>query len=105
MSNAVQQTGALESPLWQVPRLRTDQRWLGGVAAAAALEVGVSPLIIRLAFLLLTLSGGVGLALYAATWFWFTYHARRHAAEPYLPVPKGIHPKQRLLGVGLVVAG
>lgn len=92
-------------PLWQVPRVRADQRWLGGVAAAIAVEVGVDASWIRLAFVLLTLVGGVGLALYAACWLWFTYQARRRPAQAYVPVPKGATPARRAVGVCAVVLG
>jgi signal transduction histidine kinase len=92
-------------PLWQVPRLRPDQRWLGGVAAAIAAELGVGALWIRLAFVLLAVSGGAGLALYAAAWLWFTQHARRRSESAYLPVPKALNPERRALGITLVVVG
>jgi signal transduction histidine kinase len=90
---------------WQVPRLRSDQRWLGGVAAAIASELGLGAIWIRLVFVLLTLSGGAGLALYASAWLWFTYHAHRHPGTPYLPVPKAANPARRALGVGFVALG
>src|SRR5690242_3327187 len=90
------------APYWQVPRLRADQRWLAGVAAAIAAEIGIGALWIRLLFALLTLSGGVGLAAYALCWLWFTYHARRSAQAAYAPVPKGADPARRALGVGLI---
>ncbi|MEO8184195.1 MAG: PspC domain-containing protein [Deltaproteobacteria bacterium] len=90
---------------WQVPRLRPDQRWLGGVAAALASEIGVGALWIRLVFVLLTLSGGAGLVLYASAWLWFTYYARRHPSARYVPVPKAENPARRALGVVLVVLG
>src|SRR5687768_7790212 len=52
------------------PRLTraSDGRALGGVAAGVAEHLGLSPLVIRIAFLLLALSGGVGIAMYAALW-------------------------------------
>jgi signal transduction histidine kinase/phage shock protein PspC (stress-responsive transcriptional regulator) len=105
---------------WQVPRLRADQRWLGGVAAAVATELGLAPLWIRVAFVLLTLASGVGLAAYAALWLWLTLYGqrqRRHAAShlgeldrpsvdlDYVPVPKGANPERRALGVVLIVVG
>jgi len=87
-----------------VPRLRADQRWLAGVAAAIAVEIGVAALPIRLGFVLLTLSGGIGLALYASAWLWFTYHARGRSSA-YVPVPKALSPARRQLGLLLVVCG
>src|SRR5690606_28963150 len=86
-------------PLWQMPRLRARERWLAGVASAIAVELGVAPVLIRIAFVLLTLSGGIGFALYAVAWLSFTYHERRHPGRPYQPVPKGRSPRHRLIGV------
>jgi len=43
-------------------------RALGGVAAGVAEHLGLSPLVVRLAFVLLTLSGGAGILMYAALW-------------------------------------
>lgn len=96
------------APYWQVPRLRPERRWLGGVAAAIAVELGVEPLVIRLAFVVLTMSGGLGLALYAAAWLWFTYAVRasdRESPDGYVPVPKGKTRAHRIVGVLSVVVG
>jgi len=43
-------------------------RALGGVASGVAAHLGLSLLLVRLAFVLLALSGGVGVAMYAALW-------------------------------------
>jgi signal transduction histidine kinase len=94
-----------ESPYWQVPRLRTKQRWLAGVAGAIAEELGVDALWIRLALVLLTLVGGVGVVLYAGCWLWFAYHARRHPDRHYVAVSKGATPAGRALGVSSIVLG
>lgn len=99
--------------LWQVPRLIAEQRWLGGVAAAIASEVGVEALAIRLAFVLLTLSNGIGLALYAGCWLWFTYAGRvrannlrsRGATDEYRPLLKARSDTRRWIGVGSIVLG
>jgi signal transduction histidine kinase len=96
---------ATSSPLWQMPRLRSEDRWLAGVASAIATEVGVAPLLIRFAFVLLTLSGGIGLALYAAAWLSFTYHAQRHPRPTYQPVAKGRSGRHRIVGVSAIVLG
>lgn len=92
-------------PHWQMPRIRARDRWLAGVAGAIAAELGVSPVVIRISFVLLTLSGGIGLALYAAAWLSFTYHERRHGGRAYLPVPKGRSASHRLVGVASIVTG
>jgi signal transduction histidine kinase len=99
-------TSSLDSgAYWQVPRLRSDQRWLGGVAAAIASEIGLGAIWIRLVFVLLTLSGGAGLAAYASAWLWFTYYARRHPGAVYGPVPKAANLARRALGVVFVAMG
>jgi signal transduction histidine kinase len=46
----------------------TSGRALGGVAAGVADHLGLSPLVVRVAFLLLTAAGGAGIAMYAALW-------------------------------------
>jgi signal transduction histidine kinase len=92
-------------PYWQVPRLRADRRWLLGVAAAIAAELGVDALWIRLSLVLLTFIGGAGLVLYAFCWLWFAYHARRRPEREYVPVAKGSTPAARALGVSAVVLG
>ena len=46
----------------------TSGRALGGVAAGIAAHLGLSPLVVRIAFVLLALSGGAGIAMYAAFW-------------------------------------
>jgi signal transduction histidine kinase len=88
-----------------MPRLCSRERWLAGVARANAGELGVAPVWIRIAFVLLTLSGGVGLALYAGAWLSFTYYERRHPQRHYQPVPKGRTPRHRALGVASIVLG
>jgi signal transduction histidine kinase len=91
--------------LWQMPRIDERDRWLAGVAAALAREVGVDPVVMRISFVLLTLSGGIGLALYAAAWLAFTYYAQRHPGRAHDPVPKGRSVRHRLAGVASIVIG
>ena len=45
-----------------------DGRALGGVAAGLAQHLGLSPVVVRVAFVVLTLTGGAGIAMYAALW-------------------------------------
>ena len=45
-----------------------DRRFLGGVCAGLAAWLGVSPLIIRIVFILLTVLWGTSLAVYLITW-------------------------------------
>lgn len=93
------------SPHWQMPRLEPRSRWLAGVASAIAREVGVDALVLRLAFVCLTLTGGVGLALYAGAWLAFTFYDRSHPGRAYAPVAKGRTPTRRLVGVAAIVLG
>lgn len=47
---------------------RSDERWLGGVAAGTADRLGVDPVLLRVVVVVVALLGGVGLVLYAAAW-------------------------------------
>lgn len=89
---------------WQIPPLETNDRWIGGAAAALAAELGVQPVVIRAAFALLALAGGWGLILYAATWATLAYLSPGRLA-PYHPVPKAASSFHRHLAVGMVVLG
>jgi signal transduction histidine kinase len=46
----------------------SDGRALGGVASGVADHLGLSRLVVRVAFVLLALSGGAGIVMYAALW-------------------------------------
>ncbi len=43
-------------------------RWLGGVASGIAHRVGVDPVIVRVALIVLTVMGGIGLPAYLVAW-------------------------------------
>ena len=60
----------MTAPALQRRRLTrpSEGRALGGVAAGVAEHLGLSPVLVRVAFLLLALSGGAGIAMYAALW-------------------------------------
>lgn len=89
---------------WQIPPLDTDDRWVGGAAAALAAELGVQPLIIRASFAILALAGGWGLILYAATWATLAYLSPGRLA-PYRPTAKAASSFHRHLAIGMVVLG
>lgn len=91
-------------PRWQVPRIDPRDRWIGGVAAAIAREIGVQPLPVRIAFALLTLAGGWGLVLYAAAWLVLAVGQPRQIS-PYRPHPKGASSFQRHLAVAMIALG
>ena len=89
---------------WQVPPLDGDDRWVGGVAAALANELGVQPLVIRASFAILALSGGSGLILYAGAWAGLAYLSSGRLA-PYRPQPKAASSFHRHLAIGMIVLG
>ena len=89
---------------WQVPRIDPRDRWIGGVAAAIAAELGVQPVVLRISFAVLILAGGWGLALYALAWLVLAVGQPRRIS-PYRPVPKGAGPVHRNVAVAMVVTG
>lgn len=60
-------TTAVRAPVRRLERA-TSGRALGGVAAGVAEHLGLSPLVVRLAFVLLALCAGAGMLMYAALW-------------------------------------
>ena len=52
------------------PALRrpAEGRMIAGVAAGVARSLGINPVIVRVAFLVLALAGGAGVPLYIAGW-------------------------------------
>ena len=89
---------------WQMPRLDRNDRWVGGVAAALAREIGVRPPVIRVSFIVLITVGGWGLVLYALAWAVLAIGAPSQIS-PYHPIPKAASPLHRHLGVAMVVLG
>ncbi|MEO6143291.1 MAG: PspC domain-containing protein [Dermatophilaceae bacterium] len=49
-------------------RRRTDDKWIGGVASGLADRLGVDPVIVRAAFVLLSILGGIGVSVYLVAW-------------------------------------
>ncbi len=55
--------------LWATrPRRRTDDRKIGGVAAAVGRRYGIDPVLVRVAFVVATLLSGAGIVLYLLGW-------------------------------------
>lgn len=55
--------------LWATrPHRRTDDRKIGGVAAAVGRRYGIDPVLVRVAFVVATLFSGVGILLYLLGW-------------------------------------
>lgn len=97
-------TSSLSRGTWQTPRIDRNDRWVGGAAAAIAREIGVQPIVIRGAFIVLTFVVGWGLLLYVLAWGWLAIFSSDRIS-PYTPVPKGATSLHRHLGIGLVVIG
>lgn len=89
---------------WHVPRIDSRNRWIGGVSAALAAEIGVQPIVIRLSFTILIAAGGWGLVLYALIWILLAVAQPRQIA-PYRPVPKGASSLHRHVAVAMIVVG
>jgi phage shock protein PspC (stress-responsive transcriptional regulator) len=87
---------------WQVPRLDKDKRIATGVAAGIAEEIGVEPVVVRTAFVVLTITGGWGVALYVAMWLWAAVRGDRCAVTSR---PKGRSERHRLLAIGSCTLG
>src|SRR5512141_52262 len=49
-------------------RRRTDDKWIAGVCSGLADRLGVDPVIVRVALVLLTLLGGAGITIYLVAW-------------------------------------
>ena len=62
-------------------RRRTDDKWIGGVASGLADRLRVDPVIVRAAFVLLSILGGVGLSLYLVAWALLPNDRNEIAAE------------------------
>ena len=87
-----------------MPRIDRSNRVVGGVSAAIAAEIGVQPLVIRVAFAALTLVVGWGLLLYVFAWgalVWLT----SSEISPYRPQPKGATGIHRHVAIVLIVVG
>jgi signal transduction histidine kinase len=65
---AIRFRAAVDVPQHRKLYRTTRGRALGGVAAGLGEHLGLSPLVLRLAFAALALAGGLGLAMYAAFW-------------------------------------
>jgi signal transduction histidine kinase/phage shock protein PspC (stress-responsive transcriptional regulator) len=96
---------ASPAPRWRIPRLRRDDRLVGGVASGVAEEIGVAPLMIRAYVVVLALTGW-GVVLYAVAWGALALHEHDAPAVDAAPrVAKGANPTTRAVGVGMVFLG
>ncbi len=83
--------------------LRRDRSegWLGGVCAGIARRLGVDPVLVRLAFVVATAAGGIGIALYALGWLVIPAGAGNEGARRRLPTGRGA--VEVALGTGLLL--
>ena len=63
-----QSTTTYDRPARQELRRSTDDRMLAGVAGGLARYLDVDATLVRIAFVVLTVVGGVGVPLYLASW-------------------------------------
>lgn len=89
---------------WQLPRIDPNARLIGGVSAAIARELGVQPLVIRVAFAALTLVVGWGLLLYVFAWAGMTLFSSSQIS-PYRPMAKGATAVHRHMAIVMIVVG
>ena len=68
------------SSIWDVRRSRTDAK-VAGLCGGVAEHWGVDPVLVRVAWVLLALSGGVGVVLYLAGWLLVPQQGRQTAAS------------------------
>ena len=66
-------------------RRSTSDRWIGGVCGGLALSTGIESWLWRLALVILTTLGGVGLVAYAVMWIFVPLD--RHATALLPPSP------------------
>ena len=99
-------TTDVHRPRWQIPPLNRNERILGGAAHALATELGVGPLPVRLAFVVLVLAGGWGLVFYGLTWAFLAWFGPSGPdADAYVPEPKAASLQHRYVALGLLVMG
>ncbi|NYD22392.1 PspC domain-containing protein [Kineococcus aurantiacus] len=81
--------------------VRSRDRWIAGVAGGVAERAGVNPNVVRVAFLVLSLFGGIGLGLYGLAWLLLPDATGRIEAQQ--AVQRGDVSGALVLAVGLVV--
>lgn len=100
-------TDAFAAPARRATR-STDGRLLGGVAAGLAQHLGVDVMVVRAGFLLSSILGGLGVAVYAGLWMTLPTDARFDDSSPGLEAAsrQGKRPGRpaKLEDVGLLVA-
>lgn len=80
--------------------VRSHDRWIAGVAGGLAERTGVNPIAVRVAFVVLSLFGGIGLGLYGIAWALLPDRTGRIEAQA---AQRGDVSGALALAVGLVV--
>jgi signal transduction histidine kinase len=93
--------GARSQP--RIPPLQPERRVIAGVAAGIAAALGVDPVVVRAAFVVLAAAGGIGVLLYLLAWG--AMAAYGGTAERASGPVEGLGPLDRVLGVALTTVG
>lgn len=78
---------------------------VSGTAAGIGRELGIDPIYVRVAFVVLAVAGGWGVIAYAFAWYALHRRTTADADEPYVPIPKASTPRMRHVAFAMVVAG
>ncbi|MGZ4208078.1 MAG: ATP-binding protein [Actinomycetota bacterium] len=79
----------------------SSDRIVAGVAGGIAARVGIDPIVIRLAFIVLSLAGGFGVVAYLFAWLVGSEPANEPVSEPARPPTSA----RQVISVAMVVAG
>jgi signal transduction histidine kinase len=94
---------AAAGPRPRLERSRSD-RVIGGVAAGIGHHLGIEPVVVRIAFVVLTLAAGFGLVVYLLAWLLAPEESPDPAARPRARIL--IRPTlAQALGAGLILGG
>src|ERR1700750_1574506 len=86
--------------------LRRDReyRLIGGVCSGLARELGIDPLIVRVAFIAAALAGGVGIAVYVLAWVFLPSAGETPTSDrPWRRLRTGRAAIEVAIGAGLLI--